>query len=346
MGSPYIWNTPTGQEHRVSFAQTPGGRAGGEGTGSGVGEGMRAERLPNFILSAGYTPQTRSSVDGGGSIGSNSLLGTTPQASQSRSDYGFNERLRTRRTDGNDAIAFELSTDGKGKSKGESFMPQRSLLDDDPSSLSMALSRADAQYDGATPTPSSGLRTPMRTGVGSTPRGAGLFDVEQSPASVASPRTAYGSTLPGSSGRSDGDLRGRWVTVFGFGQAMQSLVLREFRNHGDILRHVTGKGNWMHIQYRTVLQAQVALSKRVRLVGGDTMVGVMECAEDMTDENLATPENVNSFTPTPGGLLSPAQMSMQQARQSPSRTPASAIVASRTPKPRRSFWQTSFTEGW
>lgn len=99
------------------------------------------------------------------------------------------------------------------------------------------------------------------SGPSSTPRrdsatqgsGGGLFDYDRS-----SPATSRGTTsasrtrfnLPspaGSMGTPDAETADRWVTVFGFGQSMQSLILREFRNHGEIVRHVSGKGNWMHI---------------------------------------------------------------------------------------------------
>ena len=43
----------------------------------------------------------------------------------------------------------------------------------------------------------------------------------------------------------------RWVTVFGFpsGSAAISTVLRHFQKSGDIVDHVIGKGNWLHLGY-------------------------------------------------------------------------------------------------
>ena len=43
----------------------------------------------------------------------------------------------------------------------------------------------------------------------------------------------------------------RWVTVFGFpsGSAAINTVLRHFQKSGDIVDHVIGKGNWLHLGY-------------------------------------------------------------------------------------------------
>ncbi|PXF46712.1 Nucleoporin NUP53 [Gracilariopsis chorda] len=72
----------------------------------------------------------------------------------------------------------------------------------------------------------------------------------------------------------------RWITVFGFGPAMEAQALREFRRHGEIVRTMPGKGNWVHILYRTPLQAQVALQRPWRILAGtETMVGAMPCTE-------------------------------------------------------------------
>lgn len=57
-------------------------------------------------------------------------------------------------------------------------------------------------------------------------------------------------------------------------------MLRELRRHGDIVRSVAGRGNWIHVMYRTALQAQVALYKPWRVLNGtETMVGVVPCTE-------------------------------------------------------------------
>ncbi|CAN8063949.1 unnamed protein product [Agarophyton chilense] len=72
----------------------------------------------------------------------------------------------------------------------------------------------------------------------------------------------------------------RWITVFGFAPAMDAQALREFRRHGEIVRTIPGKGNWVHILYRTPLQAQVALQRPWRILAGtETMVGAVPCTE-------------------------------------------------------------------
>jgi hypothetical protein len=73
---------------------------------------------------------------------------------------------------------------------------------------------------------------------------------------------------------------GRWITVFGFPAAMEALVLRDLRRHGEVVRTLNGRGNWMHVMYRTPMQASVAAHRPWRLIaGGSTMVGVTWCTE-------------------------------------------------------------------
>eukprot|EP01090_Pellita_catalonica_P006544 TRINITY_DN16801_c0_g1_i1.p1 TRINITY_DN16801_c0_g1~~TRINITY_DN16801_c0_g1_i1.p1 ORF type:complete len:279 (+),score=42.85 TRINITY_DN16801_c0_g1_i1:113-949(+) len=67
-----------------------------------------------------------------------------------------------------------------------------------------------------------------------------------------------------------------WVTVFGFDRSYSSYVLKEFQNYGEVLEHETDAGgNWMHVKYKTRLQAQTALTKSGRKLGGSLMVGVV-----------------------------------------------------------------------
>eukprot|EP00128_Syssomonas_multiformis_P009946 Colp12_sorted_trinity150504_noHs@2775 len=77
------------------------------------------------------------------------------------------------------------------------------------------------------------------------------------------------------------ELDERWVTVFGFTPQYASVVLQHFQQFGDIARHVMDRkgGNWMHIQYRTKLQAQKALSKNGKVFDGVVMIGVVPCVE-------------------------------------------------------------------
>ncbi|EME32558.1 uncharacterized protein Gasu_03300 [Galdieria sulphuraria] len=117
---------------------------------------------------------------------------------------------------------------------------------------------------------------------------------------VASPqlRNQFERTEPSLSPRSEGTSC--WVTVFGFGPSLQAAVLREFRNYGEIVRYIPGKGNWMHICYRTLLQAQMATGKRIHMVAATTMVGAIPCSEQeiLREESISTPADKGSVSKT------------------------------------------------
>jgi len=68
----------------------------------------------------------------------------------------------------------------------------------------------------------------------------------------------------------------RWVTVFGFPPDQTLEVRQKFHELGEIERYVTGSGNWMHIQYRTVPVANQALGLSGHQLGAGVqfMVGV------------------------------------------------------------------------
>lgn len=236
------------------------------GSGEGIGGSGSGDRLPNFILSAGYTPPPRVSGDVGKGSPKDpvaSIYGLLP-AAVSTGDVGFNERLRNKRT-GESAGATPGSGqgfEGRKKQSGGFQMPRSSLLDGGTTSPASQLYRArDSDAMATTPSRTANGRTPGGR-YAATPAsrggGGGLFDIEppahtqySSPSYTPQsyqPARRYSST-PQSDG---GDSSDRWITVFGYGPSMQSLVLREFRNYGDIVRHVNGKGNWMHILVSTV----------------------------------------------------------------------------------------------
>lgn len=74
-----------------------------------------------------------------------------------------------------------------------------------------------------------------------------------------------------------------WVTIFGHPPSATSYVLQEFATYGQIVRYVppsqTEQGNWLHVKYQTRMQAQKALSKNGKILGGQFMVGVMACID-------------------------------------------------------------------
>jgi len=70
-----------------------------------------------------------------------------------------------------------------------------------------------------------------------------------------------------------------WITVFGFTSSATAFILKQFRQYGVILQHVTNQdgGNWVHIQYKTKIQARKALSKNGKIYEGKIMIGVVPC---------------------------------------------------------------------
>jgi len=70
-----------------------------------------------------------------------------------------------------------------------------------------------------------------------------------------------------------------WITVFGFTSSATAFILKQFRQYGVILQHVMNQdgGNWIHIQYKTRIQAKKALSKNGKIYEGKIMIGVVPC---------------------------------------------------------------------
>ncbi|KAI0567484.1 hypothetical protein FGB62_2g348 [Gracilaria domingensis] len=201
------------------------------------------ERLPNYLLSATRTPHPEDQP---------------PSSFYTPSRPTAQRRLSTR----NDAPPV--------------FAPRTPLTFNDRLRTDKPLE--DQQRTARTFTPSSKPRTPH------IPPNKSLLDtgppsvrVLRSPS--ASPAT---SLTPNSLSARTPTLgpQDRWITIFGFAPAMEAQALREFRRHGEIVRTIPGKGNWLHILYRTPLQAQVALQRPWRvLAGSETMIGAVPCTE-------------------------------------------------------------------
>lgn len=107
---------------------------------------------------------------------------------------------------------------------------------------------------------------------------------------------------------SDDILDECWVTVFGFPPAASSFILQQFSQYGNIVKSVTSKGNWLHLQYQSKLQAKKALSKNGKVYGSGIMVGVMPCIEKGVmqaygKENMHTPSSSDRNEPQ---VISPA----------------------------------------
>ncbi|KAK4537930.1 hypothetical protein CDCA_CDCA15G3955 [Cyanidium caldarium] len=135
-----------------------------------------------------------------------------------------------------------------------------------------------------------------------------------------------------------------WVTVFGFAPGQQAMVLREMRALGHVQRYVARKGNWMHVQYATALQAQTARSRVARFLNANTLFGVVPC----TEPEVVREEQVGMPSPLPGELSTASIRSGAEAwtTMTPApavdhnrslrwdeRTPVDAVGAKRSPLP-------------
>ncbi len=65
------------------------------------------------------------------------------------------------------------------------------------------------------------------------------------------------------------------VTVFGFPPEKAAAVMNLFQSVGEVVRRIDGGcGNWVHIQYKRAVHANMALSHNGKLVDGEIMIGV------------------------------------------------------------------------
>lgn len=284
------------------------------------------ERLPNFLLSplGGASPPS-----GVPSAASPAPMGASP---------AFNARLRPANAAPPSGQQMTLSGGaGLQKSENASRESPASPFDRRVAGAGFGL------HHGASHTPSSARKPPTRSLLDSGP---GVMSMQSpspeqtrsltSSARMASPATPiqrmglFSPGVPVDKGTAGGAEK--WVTVFGFPAAVENTVLREFRRNGEVIRTLPGRGNWLHIMYRTNSQAQVALHRPWRLVAGGTiMVGITACTEPEACVSAAEhmdPELSSSMLiASPSNESSSAQGSRAMAMMP---TPASAGL--RTPK--------------
>ncbi len=85
------------------------------------------------------------------------------------------------------------------------------------------------------------------------------------------------------------DAKRKWVTIFGFPPSATGYILSQFSQYGNIAcHHMPANSNWMHVKYQTRVQAQKALSKSIRVLGGSIMIGVCPCTDANVEENVAS----------------------------------------------------------
>ncbi|CCI42367.1 unnamed protein product [Albugo candida] len=91
-----------------------------------------------------------------------------------------------------------------------------------------------------------------------------------------------------------------WVTVFGFPAASKAVIMTYFQNIGELVdtREYGGKANWIHMRYRTCLQAEKALSRDGSMIG-DFMVGVKKCYSTGINNPCSLSLDSSRATPMP-----------------------------------------------
>lgn len=94
------------------------------------------------------------------------------------------------------------------------------------------------------------------------------------------------------------------VTVFGFPTAASTYILQQFTQYGHIEKHeIHNTGNWLHIKYKTKIQAKKALSRNGKVFSRTIMVGVLPCIKkeiaEMESNVNATLSNNNTAAQTP-----------------------------------------------
>lgn len=142
---------------------------------------------------------------------------------------------------------------------------------------------------------------------------------------------------------SDDVLDECWVTVFGFPPAASSFILQQFSQYGNIVKSVTSKGNWIHIQYQSKLQAKKALSKNGKVYGSDIMVGVVPCIEKSVmetcgKENILNTPDRNETSMTSSTSNKPAPMRPLTAAYQAARSDHQIVPdGSRTPQKDSNF---------
>lgn len=265
------------------------------------------ERLPPFLLSsnkpngspsaptnfpprynrdggvrpASFSHRSQSALTSSEANWSRRFGGITPNAlgNNTTAPIAFNDRLRTDRS----SIQFPPSTETTNNPSNLSnsipgitpqapthMPPNKSMLDTGPASV-------------------VNIHTPHVT---ATPSGFAPVGSSLTP-------TGYGRMSLTPTGNKEGTES--WVTVFGFPATMESQVMRELRRDGEIVKSIPGRGNWVHILFRTSLQANVALNRPWRLLAGtDVMIGTVTCTEPSVARQAEEQVNKGMLLASPG----------------------------------------------
>ncbi|KAL0277776.1 UNVERIFIED_CONTAM: hypothetical protein PYX00_004942 [Menopon gallinae] len=91
-----------------------------------------------------------------------------------------------------------------------------------------------------------------------------------------------------------------WITVFGYPPSAASFIMSQLAHCGTIMAtRSPAKGNWMHIQFSSKLEARRALTYNGKVFASTVMIGVIPCRDQgiMSEYNIDK-EN-QSYAPSP-----------------------------------------------
>jgi len=86
-----------------------------------------------------------------------------------------------------------------------------------------------------------------------------------------------------------------WITVFGFGDGMMEMIIKDFSLIGQIEKIVKGDGNWVNLKYYNSTHANQALSRNGRIYANTFMLGVKKCTNEAVTGEGDGFNNNNSF---------------------------------------------------
>ncbi|XP_041366621.1 nucleoporin NUP35-like isoform X2 [Gigantopelta aegis] len=248
--------------------------------------------LPAFLLGEN-TPHTLSPAPRLWSAGGHS----GPNSGQKNTSYVTSQHMMSG-TPRND-MSRGKDKAGAPPVKGLFVSPDGQYTPSTPSHQ-MSFSMSQPQRMGSTPASSKALSPGVQTSyincTGTPKMGESFLSttskIPVSPAQL-DPFYTQGDCL-----KSDDVLDETWVTVFGFVPSSMSFILQQFAQYGDIIKYVAAtEGNWMHIHYKSRIQAKKALSKNGKIFEGTIMVGVLPCIDKNILEDFRDAKDMSCTTP-------------------------------------------------
>ncbi|KAK6638506.1 hypothetical protein RUM43_006773 [Polyplax serrata] len=86
-----------------------------------------------------------------------------------------------------------------------------------------------------------------------------------------------------------------WVTVFGYPPSASSFILSQLSHCGNIIAtRSPAKGNWMHIQYSSKLEARRALTNNGKVFASTVMIGVVPCKDQGVLAEASANRDINT----------------------------------------------------